>query len=166
MAAGPPGPGPEHRFLERKIGTWEIEAEYFLGADAEPMLARGIDRVRALGPYWVLAESEFELPGMRIIGQAATGYDPVSRRYRSTWIDSVTPFLYSFDGSYDPERGVLELTGVNRDPQSHRDVRYRSEEIFGTEDDRVFELRVESSPESGNPGLEIPILRYQYTRRR
>ena len=52
------------------------------------------------------------------------------------------------------------MEGMNIDPQSQREVRYRSREIFGTPDDRVFDLLVESTP-----GMETPLLRYTYTRR-
>jgi len=156
-----PLPGPEHELLTRKLGTWELDCEYFFGASPEPMRARGVDVVRALGPYWVVAEAEIELPGFCIVGQATTGFDPVARRFRSTWIDSATPYLYSFEGVFDHDRELLEMTGLNRDPQSGREVRYRSKEIFGGPDDRIFELLVESSP-----GLETPLLRYQYSRRK
>ncbi len=154
------GSGPEHLFLAKKVGVWDMECEYFISQTDEPVRAKGVDIVRALGPYWVLAEAKFELPGLTIEGQATTGYDPVAKRYRSTWIDSATPFLYTFEGSYQQERDLLELEGLNLDPQSGRPARYRSRELFGTPNDRLFELLVESSP-----GMETPILRYQYTRR-
>jgi hypothetical protein len=163
MASGTPipAPGPEHDLLARKVGSWDVDCEYFFAASPEPMRARGVDVVRALGPYWVIAEARIELPGFTIVGQATSGFDPVSRRFRSTWIDSATPYLYTFEGAPPRGRNLLEMEGINRDPQSGREVRYRSREIFGGPDDRIFELIVESSP-----GLDTPLLRYQYTRRK
>jgi len=154
-------PGPEHEFIRRKVGVWDIACEYFFDPSAEPLRAEGEDVVEALGEFWVVARAKFELPGLTLHGQAATGFDPVEGVYRSTWIDSATPFLYTFEGEFDAERGLLEMTGINIDPQRNQAVQYRSKELFGAPDARIFELLVELTP-----GMETQVLRYEYTRRR
>lgn len=156
-----PEPGAEHAYLMRKVGTWDVECEYFFDPSADPIRAKGVDTVRALGSYWVVAEAEFTLPMLTIQGQAVSGFDPVAKIFRSTWVDSATPYLYSFEGLYDTERELLELVGFGVDPQSRREVRYRSKEMYGSPDDRIFELLVEATP-----GMETQVLRYQYTRRK
>ncbi|MHC4934981.1 MAG: DUF1579 family protein [Planctomycetota bacterium] len=158
----PYAPSPEHEFLQRKVGVWDIECEYFFDPTSDPMKAAGVDTVEAIGLYWVQARSEFELPGEVILrGVALTGFDPVVRMYQGTWVDSATPFLYTFEGNYDAERDLLELTGENIDPATGELVTYRSKEYYGGADARIFELMVEAEP-----GLETQILRYEYTRRR
>lgn len=153
-------PGPEHSFLRRKVGTWDVSCEYFFDPSREPVRAEGVDIVEAVGDYWIVARGSFELPGLTVVGQALTGYDPVEQRFVGTWFDSATPFLYSFEGLFDTERDLLEMTGMNIDPQTGRPVHYRSKELFGAPDARLFELLVESTP-----GMETQILRYEYTRR-
>ncbi len=154
--------GPEHAFLVEKVGVWDIQCEYFFDPTADPMRATGVETIESLGPFWSLANSTFELPGgITLRGQCSTGFDPVIKMFRSTWIDTATPFLYLFEGLYDGESRLLELSGDNIDPQTGELVPYRSKELFGGPDDRIFELLVEASP-----GLETQILRYEYTRRR
>ena len=154
-------PGPEHEFLAKKVGVWDIECEYFFDPSSEPMRATGVDTVEAMGPYWIIARSEFDLPGLKLSGVACTGFDPTVRMYRGTWFDSATPYLYNFEGMVDPEKRLLEMTGENIDPSSGELVMYRSKELYGGPDDRIFELLVE-----GSPGMETQILRYEYTRRK
>ncbi len=154
-------PGPEHEFLAKRTGIWDIECEYFFDPSSDPMRGSGVDTIESLGSYWSVARSKFDLPGIQLTGCASIGFDPVIKMYRSTWFDTATPFLYVFEGMYDDERRVLEMTGENVDPATGDLVQYRSKELYGGPDDRIFELLVESSP-----GLETQILRYVYTRRK
>ena len=161
MGHHPYEPGPEHAFLAKKVGVWDIECEYFFDPSSDPMRATGVDTVEALGPYWIVARSQFDLPGITLNGIAATGFDPVVKMFKGTWFDSATPFLYNFEGMYDAERDLLEMTGENIDPSTGELVPYRSKELYGGPDARIFELLVETQP-----GLETQILRYEYTRRK
>lgn len=156
----PYDPGPEHEFLQKRVGVWDIQCEYFFDPSDDPMRGSGVDTIESLGAYWSVGNSKFELPGTQLIGRSSIGYDPVIKMFRSTWFDSATPFLYVFEGMYDEERRLLEMTGENIDPATGELVMYRSKELYGGPNDRIFELLVESSP-----GLETQILRYEYTRR-
>ncbi len=64
-------PEPEHGWLHRLLGTWRYEVECSMGPDQPPARATGIERVRSLGGFWVVGESEGEMPGGGGAGRAS-----------------------------------------------------------------------------------------------
>lgn len=104
-------PQDEHRWLEQLIGRWSFVATCAMGPGQPPAVTRGREIVRALGPFWVLVEGEGEMPGggaMKTLVQI--GFDPALGRFRGTWIGSMMPMLWVYDGSLDAARKVLTLT--------------------------------------------------------
>ena len=158
-APGVPAPGPEHQFLLKKVGEWEVDCSYFMSGD-DAVEAKGADRVEAVGGYWTVGHFEVELYGKQISGRAVTGYDPEKMAYIGSWHDSATPFFYYFEGQYDEIEKTLRMEGDNTDPMTGNLVTYRSVEEFVDDDTRRFTLSVETTP-----GVETPILRYEYRRK-
>ena len=49
--------------------------------------------------------------GMEFNGRGQSGYDPMKKKYVSTWTDSMSPFLSVMEGNYDDSGKVLTMTG-------------------------------------------------------
>ena len=146
--------------LQSRVGVWDVECAYHMGAD-EPMHVSAVETVEALGPFWTVSLFECELPGgIPLVGRASVGFDTNREKFHSTWIDSATPYLYTFDGEYDREARALRLEGMNTDPASGNRIKYKGIEAFGHADHRTFELLIEP-----RPGIQQQLLRYEYTRR-
>lgn len=101
----------EHRWLEQLIGRWTYESTCSPGPGQPDITSSGSETVRALGPYWVVAEAEGEMPGggglCRLIVQI--GFDPALGRFRGSWIGSMMPILWVYDGTLDASRTTLTL---------------------------------------------------------
>jgi hypothetical protein len=45
------------------------------------------------------------------------GYDPQKKKYVGTWVDSVTPYLWTYEGSLDASGRILTLETEGRIPR-------------------------------------------------
>jgi hypothetical protein len=106
-------PEPERRLLQRLVGEWTYESEGFgcsAGSPGAPFKATGSERVRALGDGWVVAEGQGELPGAGPTSTMMTlGYDPRSKRYVGSWVASMMPYVWVYEGAIDASGQVLTL---------------------------------------------------------
>lgn len=107
----PAEPKDEHRWLQQLVGDWTYEGECVMGPDKPSEKSTGKETVRALGDLWVVGESEGEMPGcaetatMRI----TLGYDPAKDRFVGTWVGSMMPLLWTYEGFLDADRKILTL---------------------------------------------------------
>lgn len=100
----------EHKWLEQLIGTWTYETTCSMGPGQPSVVTLGRETVRALGPYWVIAEGQGEMPGGGAFDMLIQiGFDPALGRFRGTWIGSIMPILWVYDGELDAGRTTLTL---------------------------------------------------------
>jgi len=148
-----------HSELRRKEGQWHVKCTYFMGGEADPIEISGSETGRMLGDLWCNSRFEADMLGSPLRGNASIGYDPIKAKYVATWKDSTTPFLYTFEGTFDSASEVFELAGENFDPVRGRLATYRSRLEFLNPDEHILDLTIDV-PE----GLPIKILRYHYQR--
>jgi hypothetical protein len=87
-------PRNEHRWLQRLIGEWSMEAECDMGPGQPVAKTKGTERVRALGDLWIIGEGIGEMPGGGTGTSIITlGFDPQKDRHVGTWIGSMMTHL-------------------------------------------------------------------------
>lgn len=104
-----PKPAPEHAWLKKFTGEWTTESKATMGPDQPPMQCSGTLTSRPLGEFWVLNEMEGDMSGTTMIGIQTIGYDESKKKYVGTWVDSMTSFMWRYEGSVDPSGRVLTL---------------------------------------------------------
>jgi hypothetical protein len=103
-------PQEEHRWLEKLLGEWTLEAEATMAPGEPPVKTTGKESVRSLGGLWTVAEGEGEMPGGGTGTSIMTlGYDPQKKRYVGTWVGSMMTHLWVYEGSLDAAERVLTL---------------------------------------------------------
>ena len=120
-----PEPAPEHQILQRDVGTWEATLQFWIGADgkadptAEPQTSTGTEVNRMLGPFWLLSEFKGEFGGLPFEGHSINGFDPQTKKFTGTWIDSMTPNPMRMSGTFDAKTQTLTSTsrGIGMDGQ-------------------------------------------------
>ena len=157
---GPPFKAtPEHEFLARQEGKWDVCCTYSMGPEIDPMEVTGSETAEMLGPFWLVTRFEADLLGSPMSGQASTGYDPVRKRFVGSWKDSSIPFLYTFEGFLDDEQKTLRMSGENYDPVRGLNAMYRSVIEYISDREKKLTLSVEVKG-----GDIYQILEYHYTR--
>ncbi|HUG89416.1 MAG TPA: DUF1579 domain-containing protein [Planctomycetaceae bacterium] len=104
-----PKPGKEHQWLGQLVGEWDTEGELFMEPGQPPLKTKGTESVRAIGGFWVLAENKGDFLGQPFTGLLTLGYDAEKKQYVGTWVDSMTGYLWTYEGAVDNAGKVLTL---------------------------------------------------------
>jgi hypothetical protein len=99
----------EHEWLGQYVGEWDVTSETKTQPGAVPTRTTSTERVRSIGPLWVVGEGSSEADGDAFRSVLTLGYDPEKKSFVGTWIDSVTPYLWTFTGQLDEAKKVLTL---------------------------------------------------------
>jgi hypothetical protein len=103
-------PEKQHQWLHKLVGDWTFEAEAAMGPDQPAWKSIGAETVRSLGGLWIVAEGKGEMPGGGTGTSLMTlGYDTRRKRYWGTWVGSMMPHLWVYDGVLDATEKVLTL---------------------------------------------------------
>jgi Protein of unknown function (DUF1579) len=106
-----PKPQKEHEWLAKLVGDWTYESECVMGPGQPPEKFKGRERVSMLGGYWMVADGEGDMPGGGTAKMVMTiGYDPSQKRYLGTWIGSMMPLMFVYNGKLDKAGKVLTLS--------------------------------------------------------
>ena len=136
-------PQKEHNWLQKLVGEWTFEGEA-LEPGQPPSKSTGTESVRSIGDLWFLAEGQGEMPGCGAATMVMTlGYDPQKKRYVGTWVGSMMPHLWVYDGVLDEDERVLTLDAEG--PSMAADgkmAKYRDVIEFKSDDHRVLTSHV------------------------
>ena len=105
--------------------------------------------------YQSLSSSMMSIP---FTGQAMMGYDNVSGKYWSTWIDSMSTGLMVSEGTCDAD-DVCTLTGSYNDPIKKGPVTMRMVTRWTSPTTQIFEMY---GP--GKDGKEMQMMEITYTK--
>jgi hypothetical protein len=104
-----PKPTPEHGWLQKFTGVWKTESKGTMGPDQPPMQCSGTMTSRKLGEFWIVNEMKGEISGDPMTAIQTIGYDESKKKYVGTWVDSMTAFMWDYEGSVDSSGNVLTL---------------------------------------------------------
>jgi hypothetical protein len=134
VGAQPPKPGPEHEKLKRYEGKWDATVNF------GGMESKGVATYRmGLGGFWLLSEFQGDFGGMKFEGKGTAGYDPIRKKYVSTWVDSMSPTLMVMEGDYDKDSKVYTETGEGPGPDGKL-MKMKSAIEFKDDDTFVFTM--------------------------
>jgi uncharacterized protein YndB with AHSA1/START domain len=103
----------EHGWLHRLIGEWEYDSECMM-PDGQTMRSTAKETVTTLGGYWVVGQIAGEMPGGGEARSTITmGFDPVSKKFRGTFVGSMMAHMFVYTGTLDADgkRLVLDTEG-------------------------------------------------------
>lgn len=104
-------PQAEHAWLDQLVGEWTFEAEATMGPDQPAMKTKGTESVRSVGGFWIIAEGEGEMPkGGRATMMLTLGYDPAKGKYVGSWLGSMMPLMFVYEGQLDDAQRILTLS--------------------------------------------------------
>ncbi len=96
-------PQGEHRWLDRFLGTWTYEHECQPGPDQPAQKLKGRQTFTSLGGFWILGDGTGDMPGGGEAKMLLTiGYDPAKKHYVGSWIGSMMPNLWVYEGMSTP----------------------------------------------------------------
>lgn len=104
-----PQPQKEHEWLQQFVGQWETEAEATMGPGQPAMKCTSTMKARMLGGFWMVAEVNGDAMGTQISAFQTIGYDPQTKKYVGTWVDSMASHMWKYEGTVDATGKTLTL---------------------------------------------------------
>lgn len=95
-----------HEWLQRLVGEWTYEMDA-TGPDGEPMKLKGTESVRSLGAWVVCEAREEQSEGMTSLMSLC--FDPARQRFVGSFVGSMMPHLWIYEGQLDATGTVLTL---------------------------------------------------------
>ena len=141
---GPPEAKPQepHKWLQQLVGEWTVSSEMSMGGATWKM--ESTEKVRAIGGLWTMAEGNLNIGGMSVTAILTLGFDPRQDLFVGTYVDSTTPYLWSYIGTLDKSGKVLTLDTKGpafNDPEEM--ARYREVITIKSADVRTFSSSIE-----------------------
>jgi hypothetical protein len=105
-AQGPAKSGPEHEMLKKFEGQWDAIVSF---GDNK---AKGTASYKlGLGGLWLQLHFKSDIGGAPFEGRGVTGYDPTKKKYVSSWVDSMEPWMTVMEGNFDKDGNTFTETG-------------------------------------------------------
>jgi Protein of unknown function (DUF1579) len=157
-----PKPQPEHAWLEKLTGEWDIEASMTPGPGQPVITSKGTESVKMLGGFWAVARHESVIMGTPMSGIMTLGYDVDRKLYVGTWVDSMIGYLWKYEGTLDEAGKVLTLASEGPCPTAPGKMSKVKEVVELTDaDTRVF-----TSSMLGDDGKWQPMMKMTARRRK
>lgn len=155
----PPMPQPtaEHQSLAEHAGVWKVACRFYMEPGQPPMESQAKETIELVGPFWTVSKFESEMMGMPFVGRATVGFEPHTKKWVSTWVDSCTPAMYHFTGTKSGD--TLTMVGDAWSCMTSSILRHRTTEKRLSKDEFVFEMFA-TMPD----GKEIKIMTNHYKR--
>lgn len=105
-------PGPNHRFLERFLGTWETGTRIFMGPEPTPAEKGTVTGSWLMEGRWLKLEGTGSMMGMTVRTFTLLGYDNFKQSFVSSAVSSADTAMNEAEGDLDPSGEVLLMYGT------------------------------------------------------
>jgi Protein of unknown function (DUF1579) len=151
-----PPPAAGHEWLNQFVGNWEYETEIFMEPGKPPVKAKGSETIRSLGGFWIVADGKSEMMGTPFTSVLTLGFDPQSKKYIGTWVDSMSSTLWKYEGSVDSTGKVLTLESEGPCPMKPGQiVKFNEVTEFKNKDERVFTSKMLGDDRNWNTVVRV-----------
>lgn len=149
-----------HNNLKVLSGAWNCEITVLTpGAPAQPSTGTMVNTFNLGGRFLVTAFNG-EVFGQTFQGTGTWGYNTVSNRYESTWVDNMSTGIVFETGSYDNATKTFTMTGNFDDPQTGQKKTQKT--VYTVNNENQYTINFF---EIGTDGAEKPALKFVCTRR-
>jgi hypothetical protein len=149
--AQPPSakPGPELERLKQLKGTWDATIKTSQGESKGTMIYK-----MGVGGLWLVSHFKADFGGQPFEGRGLDGYDPMKKKYVSVWVDSMSPALMLFEGTFDKEGKVFTQFGEGPGMDGKM-TKFKSVTKIKDNDTMVFTMSSASTNDNEQPMLTI-----------
>ncbi len=109
-----PRPSEEHKVVMQDVGEWVITGKMLTPTGFQDF--KGEEKVVAIGKFWTVSHySSNAMGGLK--GSATIGFDPKTKKFVGTWVDSFMPTPTRMKGTYDRKTKTMtyETVGTGMD---------------------------------------------------
>lgn len=155
-------PGEMHKWLAKQAGSWEGDLNQWMAPGAPPTQSKGSEVVKLImnGLY---QEANFSstMMGQPMTGHSLMGFNNMSKKFVSTWIDNFGSGIINMEGTYDDATKILSMKGKQSDPGAGKETDIRQEIKFT--DDNNYTMTMYGT---GPDGKEMKMMEGVFKRKK
>lgn len=152
-------PGAPHRMLAAMSGRWNASIRSWMEPGGPVTESSGTSEQKMiLGGRFLQQDFTSEVMGSPFDGMGITGYDNHTRKYVSTWMDSMSTAIMYFEGTAGPD-GKTIIQEASYDDPVKGPMKWRSLTSIPNDDTVLFEMYV-----IDGKGKEEKMMEITYTR--
>ena len=154
-------PGEAHKQLASLAGSWTTKTKEWMEPNKPPMESEGTAEFKPLfdGRY-VQQEYTSQMHGQPYAGLGTHGYDNLTKKYVTSWIDSMGTGLFTMEGTASPDGKTITLKGSHAEPGGGV-MKHRAVWKFPDANTQTFEMYATHGGEKEMKGMEITYTRKQ-----
>jgi hypothetical protein len=152
-------PGPQHEALKALAGSWKANMTCWMDPNAEPMKSTGTaERKMVLGGRYLHEEFVGTFMDKPFAGFGVSGYDNLSKKFVSSWIDSWSTGMMTSSGTADASFKTFTYKSDQPDPMSGMHMKHVLRIV--NNDKHIFEMFM-----IDKDGKETKSMEIEYTRK-
>jgi len=132
-------PPKEMERLKADVGTWDCEIRMFAEDPTNPQVSKGTETNVMLGGMWLISHFNGEMMGMPFQGNGQFGYNPSTKKYTGTWVDTMSPYPVTMEGTWDEKTQTLTQMGTGKDPQGN-EMKMKITTVYNKDGSRLFTM--------------------------
>ena len=110
-------PGEPHKLLARLEGTWTTRVRSWGDPDSPPQESTGTaERKLILDGHYLREEYRGDMMGIPFVGISLVGYNNHTKKYESTWCDSMSTAIFKFEGTASKDGRIITQECTFDDP--------------------------------------------------
>lgn len=156
-------PGAMHANLMKRVGTWTAKTQMWMGPDDKTgMTSNGTYTVtNFMDGRYVKGEMNGEMPGMgTFMGFCLAGYDNVSKKFVSTWVDNHSTGIMNGTGELSKDAKTINWSYDYNCPVNKKPTKMREIETLKSDNEMTLEM-FGADPHSGK---EFKMMHITFTR--
>jgi hypothetical protein len=121
-------PGAEHQMLKGLAGKWKVTTKAWHSEGSKPEETTGTSTFKSiLGGRFVQQDFKGKMMGQPYEGTGMMGYNNVTKKFESTWYDSMSTATMFMDGTMDSGSKIIAQSGEYINPANKEKQKLRSE---------------------------------------
>jgi hypothetical protein len=134
-------PGPEHAMLKGLVGKWKVTSKSWETEGSKPEETTGMSTFKSiLGGRFVQQDYKGKMMGMPYTGTGMLGFNNVTKKFESSWYDSMSTAAMTFEGTFDASTKTLSEAGEYECPIRKGPQKMRSEMKIIDKNNMTFAL--------------------------
>lgn len=162
-AAQFPEPPKEMEIFKRDVGTWDCDVSFFASPAAEPMRSKAVEENEMLGGFWLVSKFHGEISGAPFQGSCQSGWNPSTKKYVASWVDSMSPAATCMEGTWDEATKTMTMLGGSVDPSNGQETKSKQVVVYQDDDHHTMTMYLQGP---GGKDDWVKQLEVRYTRRK
>jgi hypothetical protein len=154
-------PGEPHKLFATLAGSWTTQTKEWMEPGKPPTESTGTAEMKMLlDGRFLYQEYNAQMMGQPFSGVGIDGYDNLTKKYVTAWIDTMGTGIFFMEGTASPDGKTITLRGSHPEPGGGK-MTHRAVWKITDNDNQVFEMYGAHGKEKEMKFLEITYTRKQ-----